>query len=149
MPVGHRVQHYYEASDEELAQRYVRDEPFLSPEYCAAALNHRYTLYPFIPEFARFESWTGKRVLEIGCGHGADLSQFAVAGAEAFGCDLTRKHCRISREFVATVGSHAAIAQADGQALPYQSASFDLVYSFGVLLLVGDLDRAVLRFIEC
>lgn len=137
------VQHYYESSDDELAQRYIKDEEFLSPEYCAAALSHRFTLYPFIPEFARFKSWTDKRVLEIGCGQGADLSQFAIAGAQAFGCDVTAKHCRISRDFVATLGGQASIAQADARALPYQSDSFDLVYSFGVLLLVGDLDRAV------
>jgi ubiquinone/menaquinone biosynthesis C-methylase UbiE len=36
-----------------------------------------------------------------------------------------------------------AVAQADTLALPYPSNSFDLVYSFGVLLLIEDLDAAV------
>ncbi len=137
------VQGYYQHSDDELAQRYIKGEKFLSPEYCAAALSHRYGLYPFIPEFAQFERWAGKRVLEVGCGQGADLSQFALAGAETFGCDLTAKHCRISRDFVCAAGGHAAVVQADARALPYPSNAFDLVYSFGVLLLVPDLERAV------
>jgi ubiquinone/menaquinone biosynthesis C-methylase UbiE len=137
------VQQYYQHSNEELAQRYVKDQEFLSPEYCAAALRHRYELYPFIPEFVEFEAWTGKRVLEVGCGQGADLSRFALAGADTHGCDLTTKHCRISHDFVRALGGRASVAQADARALPYPSSSFDLVYSFGVLLLVEDLDRAV------
>ena len=143
MTTTHDVQRYYELSDDELARRYIKDEQFLSAEYCKAALDHRYGLYPFIPELVRFGAWAGRHVLEVGCGQGADLSQFALAGAVTHGCDLTRKHCDISREFVNTVGGHAAIVQADARALPYPSNSFDLVYSFGVLLLVKDLDTAI------
>lgn len=137
------VRDYYESSDDELARRYIKDEQFLSPEYCKAALDHRYGLYPFIGEFVDFGAWTGRRVLEVGCGQGADLSQFALAGATTHGCDLTRAHCDISQAFVRTAGGRAAIAQADARALPYPSNAFDLVYSFGVLLLVDDLDAAV------
>jgi ubiquinone/menaquinone biosynthesis C-methylase UbiE len=137
------VQRYYEQSDDELARRYIKDEPFLSAEYCKAALDHRYGLYPFIGEFADFGAWAGQRILEVGCGQGADLSQFALAGAKTHGCDLTMKHCDISRKFVHTTGADAAIVQADARALPYPSSAFDLVYSFGVLLLIEDLDAAI------
>lgn len=137
------VQRYYQESDDELARRYVKDLVFLSREYCEAALAHRYSLYPFIKEFAQFDSWAGKRVLEVGCGQGADLSQFALGGAETYGFDLTEKHCQISRDFVSTMGSRARITQGKATTLPYKDASFDLVYSFGVLLLVEDLDAAV------
>ena len=143
MSAAHDVQRYYESSDDELARRYIKDERFLSAEYCKAALDHRYGLYPFIREFVDFGAWAGQRVLEVGCGQGADLSQFALAGAVTHACDLTRKHCDISREFVSTSGGHAAIVQADARALPYPSNSFDLVYSFGVLLLIKDLDAAI------
>lgn len=137
------VQSYYQHSDNELARRYIKDEEFLTRAYCEAALAHRYELYPFIDPFAQFPSWTGKKVLEIGCGQGADLSRFASAGAQTFGCDLTPKHCQISRRFVATMGGKAEIVQASATDLPYDTGSFDLVYSFGVLLLVPDLARAV------
>jgi SAM-dependent methyltransferase len=138
------VQRYYEESDDELAQRYVKDVTFLSPSYCAAALRHRYGLYPFLREFVDFTAWSGKTVLEIGCGQGADLSQFAAAGARTFGCDLTMKHCQISRRFTEVVaGRHVPVVQASALQLPYASQSLDLVYSFGVLLLVEDLDGAI------
>lgn len=137
------VQQYYELSDDELARRYVKGEPFLSKAYCEAALAHRYELYPFLREFAHFNAWAGKSVLEIGCGQGADLSQFAAHGARTFGYDLTMKHCRISRDFVTVMGDRAAVTRGDARSLPFPDATFDLVYSFGVLLLVEDLDRAV------
>jgi SAM-dependent methyltransferase len=137
------VQRYYERSDAELARRYITDEAFLSADYCKAALDHRYGLYPFINEFVDFGAWAGQRILEVGCGQGADLSQFAFAGAMAHACDLTMKHCHISRMFVQTCGSRATVVQADARALPYPSNTFDLVYSFGVLLLIEDLDAAI------
>jgi ubiquinone/menaquinone biosynthesis C-methylase UbiE len=68
---------------------------------------------------------------------------FALAGATTFGCDLTAKHCDISRRFVRTMGEKSDIVQASAASLPYPDNSFDLVYSFGVLLLLEDLDSAV------
>lgn len=143
MTTRNEAERYYETSDQELAQRYIQDKPFLSREYCEAALAHRYDLYPFVRPFAQFDQWTDKSVLEIGCGQGADLSQFAEHGARAFGADLTMKHCRITRDFAATLGTKASVARVYARSLPYADNTFDLVYSFGVLLLVEELDRAV------
>jgi ubiquinone/menaquinone biosynthesis C-methylase UbiE len=137
------VQKYYQFSDNELARRYIKEHNFLSIEYCNAALEHRYKLYPFIHDFVNFKLWSGKKVLEIGCGQGADLYEFARHGAEVYGCDMTRKHCQISREFLNCLGKTAHIVQADARSLPYSSNSFDLVYSFGVLLLIKELDAAI------
>ena len=137
------VERYYELSDDELARRYVKGETFLSRPYCEAALRHRYDLYPFLEPWARFDEWTGQAVLEVGCGQGADLSRFAEHGARTFGYDVTMKHCHITRAFVSVMGKHTALTRGNALALPFPDATFDLVYSFGVLLLVEDLDRAV------
>lgn len=137
------VSDYYQSSDNELARRYIRDLPFLSREYCEAALAHRYALYPFIHELVPFRSWAGKHVLEVGCGQGADAWEFARAGARMYGVDLTEKHCQITRDFVGALGGRATVTRGNAARLPFADASFDLVYSFGVLLLVEDLDAAV------
>jgi len=142
-PVQPDVSKYYELSENELARRYVKSIPFLSREYCQAALKHRYELYPFIHDFVDFKAWSGKKILEIGCGHGADLYEFAKNKAETFGCDLTAKHCKISEEFLQALNENAQIIQADVKSLPFSSNYFDLVYSFGVLLLVEDIHTAI------
>ena len=54
------VQQYYQQSDDELARRYIKDVPFLSRDYCQQALEHRYSLYPFIEPFVDFEDWAGR-----------------------------------------------------------------------------------------
>lgn len=40
----------------------------------------RYRLEPYIPDFAKFDDWQGKRVLEIGVGLGADHQRFVESG---------------------------------------------------------------------
>jgi hypothetical protein len=43
----------------------------------ARQVETRYRLEPYIRDFARFQDWTGKDVLEIGVGLGADHQSFA------------------------------------------------------------------------
>ena len=90
----------------------------------------RYALYPWLYEAAEFKRHSGENVLEIGCGTGCDLLQFAKHGAHAVGIDITPEHLRLAR---VRVGSLAAIGQAEATSLPFADGSFDYVYSHGVL----------------
>jgi ubiquinone/menaquinone biosynthesis C-methylase UbiE len=93
----------------------------------------RYRLEPFIPKFAEFEIWRGKRVLEIGVGLGTDFVRFARAGAKLSGIDLTEASIDLVRRRLALEGLNAQLRVADAEALPFLDESFDLVYSWGVL----------------
>ena len=59
---------------------------------------HRYSKEWHIPEAANFSSAKGLRVLEIGCGMGTDGAQFAKAGADYTGVDLTEAAIELSRK---------------------------------------------------
>jgi SAM-dependent methyltransferase len=69
-------------------------------------------------------------VLEIGCGTGCDLLQFAKNGAIATGVDITDEHLRLAQN---RVGNLAQVRRSDGRELPFPNASFDYVYSHGVI----------------
>lgn len=84
-------------------------------------------------EVVGFDRWKGKKVLEVGCGLGTDLLQFARGGAEVYGVDLTEKGVRLARKRLALYGLRGAVLVADGEGLPFPSAHFDLVYSWGVI----------------
>jgi SAM-dependent methyltransferase len=90
----------------------------------------RYGIYPWLPEAGEFRHHRGERVLEVGCGTGCDLLQFARHGALATGVDITPRHLELARQ---RVGNLATVVRGDGRNLPFPDASFDYVYSHGVL----------------
>lgn len=108
----------------ELAQRHWDETPLYYTE------DVRYKEYPWLYEVAEFEGHSGQAILEIGCGTGCDLLQFARHGAIATGVDVTAKHLEMAR---ARVGSHAKVIEASAADLPFADNSFDYVYSHGVL----------------
>lgn len=93
----------------------------------------RYQLEPEILTLADFPSCAGKRVLEVGVGMGADFLRCVRAGADATGIDLTERAVGIVRRRLHGAGLHAEVRVADAESLPFDSESFDVVYSWGVL----------------
>jgi 2-polyprenyl-3-methyl-5-hydroxy-6-metoxy-1,4-benzoquinol methylase len=103
------------------------------PEYFLDVERYRYTNAPFIPGAAEFSRFEGRRVLEIGCGIGTDGAQFALAGAEYVGVDLTQAAVDLARRNFAARGLNGDIEVADARELPFGAEAFDHVYSFGVI----------------
>lgn len=86
-----------------------------------------------IPEFANFASFRDKRTLEVGVGLGADHQSLAEAGADLCGVDLTERAVEFTRARLGLFGLHSELQVADAERLPFADASFDAVYSWGVL----------------
>src|SRR6185295_8732391 len=90
-----------------------------------------------IPQFADFERWRGKKVLEIGCGIGTDTINFARHGAQVTAVDLTEKSLEVARQRAKVFGLEDRIrfiqanAEKLSETVPVQK--YDLVYSFGVI----------------
>ncbi|HEX8845841.1 MAG TPA: class I SAM-dependent methyltransferase [Pyrinomonadaceae bacterium] len=104
---------------------------------------HRYEKEWHIPAAAAFESASGLRVLEIGCGLGTDGAQFAKAGAIYTGVDLTDAAVELARKRFELFGLQGEFRTADAENLDFADESFDLVYSHGVLHHTPDTVRAV------
>ena len=93
----------------------------------------RYASEWHIPLIARFEQFAGKDVLEIGCGLGTDGRQFASHGARYVGVDLSPRSVELAREQFELFGVEGELRPANAERLPFADASFDHVYSFGVI----------------
>lgn len=104
---------------------------------------HRYAKEWHIPAAAGFASTRGLRVLEIGCGMGTDGAQFAAAGADYTGIDLTDAAIELARKRFELSGLRGEFRVADAENLDFADESFDLVYSHGVLHHTPDTARAV------
>ena len=123
---------------------YGRDHEFGSREFFDEVERHRYQEYaPWMTEVMGFNEHAGERLLEVGCGMGTDLLQFARGGAICTGVDLTPRSIEISRQRFNMYGAPGAFLIADGERLPFQDNSFDVVYANGVLHHTPDTAGAV------
>ena len=103
----------------------------------------RYRRQPFMREAVGFDRYAGRTLLEIGCGLGTDSLQFARGGALVTGVDLTEQSIELARRRFEMYGVPGTFQVADAEQLPFPDASFDVVYSFGVLHHTPDTPRAV------
>jgi ubiquinone/menaquinone biosynthesis C-methylase UbiE len=104
---------------------------------------HRYETEWHIPGAADFASTRGLRVLEIGCGLGTDGAQFAKAGADYTGVDLTEAAVELARKRFELFDLKGSFRTADAENLDFPDDSFDLVYSHGVLHHTPNTEGAV------
>lgn len=100
----------------------------------------RYKLEPQIPVFARFQEPFSGRALEIGLGTGADFQRNVARGGSWVGVDLTERSLGHVR---ARLGPQIPLLQVDAEHLPFEDNSFDLIYSWGVLLCCPSTDAAI------
>jgi SAM-dependent methyltransferase len=104
---------------------------------------HRYTSEWHIPLAAGFENARGLEVLEIGCGLGTDGAQFAEAGADYTGVDLTDAAVELARKRFELFDLSGKFRRADAENLDFADDSFDLIYSHGVLHHTPDTEKAI------
>ncbi len=117
---------------------------FATREFFDEVERHRYQEYaPWMPEVMGFDAFKGKRLLEVGCGMGTDLLQFARGGAICTGVDLTPRSVEISSLHFGLYDMRADFVLGDGERLPFADESFDVVYSNGVLHHTPDTAQAV------
>jgi 2-polyprenyl-3-methyl-5-hydroxy-6-metoxy-1,4-benzoquinol methylase len=112
-------------------------KPVGSKEYFDEVEARKYFVEPHIPGFAEFDRWSGKRVLEVGCGIGTDSINFARAGAELTAVELSSESLRIAEERADVMGvaDRIRFVQANAEELTstVTDGPYDLVYSFGVI----------------
>ena len=104
---------------------------------------HRYTKEWHIPTAAEFANAAGLKVLEVGCGLGTDGAQFAEAGADYTGIDLTDAAVELARKRFELFDLSGKFQTADAENLPFEDNTFDVVYSHGVLHHTPDTRQAL------
>jgi ubiquinone/menaquinone biosynthesis C-methylase UbiE len=104
----------------------------------------RYLLEPYIHDFARFQEGHNKDVLEIGVGMGSDHQLWAEQKpARLCGIDLTERAIEFTSNRLALYdGLRSELQKGDAENLPFADASFDIVYSWGVLHHTPDTQKA-------
>ena len=123
----------------------MTDEPVGSRDFFADLDEYRFDKLRYLPKVVSFDGYGGQALLEVGCGIGTDLLRFARGGASVTGIDLAERSIELARQNFA----HAGLADgidlrvADGEAMPFDDDTFDVVYAHGVLQYTADPARMV------
>lgn len=119
------------------------DAPPGSKRFYELVEEHRYQKEWHIPAAAGFSQTKNLRVLEIGCGLGTDGAEFAKAGADYTGVDLTEAAIELAQKRFELYQLPGVFRTADAENLDFPDNTFDMVYSHGVLHHTPDTARAI------
>ncbi len=127
-----------------LPQMNYSDKKLYSREFFDEVERKRYSIYyNFLPEVMEFDKYKNKKVLEIGCGIGTDIIQFAKHGANTTAIDLTERAVEITKKRFKVYNLEGQIFKFNGEKLPFKSNYFDLVYSIGVMHHTPNIQKAI------
>ncbi len=96
----------------------------------------------------RGDALAGLRVLDVGCGSGANLRFLASEGMECHGVEPLEEGCARVRRRLDAAGVPARIAVGNSRDLPYADGFFDLLVSWQVLHYEADADGLRAALIE-
>ena len=124
----------------------ITNHPVGSPGFFADLDQYHFEKLHHLIRLVPFDGYRGKRVLEVGCGAGTDLVRFARGGAVVTGVDISSSAIELARQNFAQQNLQADLREADGERLPFEAATFDLVFAHGVVQYTAS-DRALVD--EC
>jgi UDPglucose 6-dehydrogenase len=113
-------------------------------EYFDEVNMRKYKVEPHILEFAEFNKYKDKYVLEVGCGIGTAAQSFIENGAIYTGIDLSDKSVELANKRLEVYNIKGDIFQANIEELDnINNIQYDLVYSFGVLHHTPNTEKAI------
>ena len=122
---------------------YYTDAARASEEYFDEIEDRRYRTHYHLPELFASMDGHGQKLLEVGCGIGVDSIQLAKRGYQVTAVDLTENALAVARQFAEQRGVSIDFRLGNAEGLDFPDASFDAVYSFGVLHHTPDIQRSV------
>ncbi|MDJ1008315.1 MAG: class I SAM-dependent methyltransferase [Paracoccaceae bacterium] len=121
-----------------------------SPAFFREVERYRFEKLDYLNGFSEFSDYAGKRVLDVGCGLGTDLSRFAANGAEVTGIDIAPRAVELARANFGWRGLQGRFEVMDGEAMGFPDDAFDFVYCHTVLhftphpkAMVGEIRRVL------
>jgi ubiquinone/menaquinone biosynthesis C-methylase UbiE len=98
---------------------------------------------PVFSKFVDYESLKGKRVLDIAVGTGFSAVEYAKAGAEVTGIDLTEYSIIQTKKNFELRGLTGTVLKMDAQKMDFPDNYFDFVSAHGCLMHMPDTQGAV------
>jgi ubiquinone/menaquinone biosynthesis C-methylase UbiE len=121
----------------------LSDQDRFSREYFLDIERQRYELQPHILEILQKIDWRGKRVLEVGAGVGTDARNIIGRGGIYTGINVDQGSTEATSRALHAFSLPGTALQCNAASLDFPDATFDVVYSFGVLQHIPEVQTAV------
>lgn len=106
----------------------------------------RYQNQRHIPKILSGIHWQSKKVLEIGTGVGTDARRIIGHGCGQYtGINIDRGSVEMTTQALRTFALDGEVEQCSATAMAFGNETFDVVYSFGVLHHIPEVDKAVME----
>jgi ubiquinone/menaquinone biosynthesis C-methylase UbiE len=86
---------------------------------------------------------SGPKLLEVGCGLGADLVELARRGFEVTGIDLSSRAAELAEQHLRFLNLRGNAGPANAESLPFSDNEFDEIYSSGVFQHTPNPQKAI------
>ena len=133
MEVNEKVRDFWEEEACGTSSELIAEKEQFSKSWYEEIEQYRYSVEPFIHSIAQFSRHKGKRVLEIGVGAGTDHLNWARAGTDLYGVDLTDRGIETTSKRLKLYDCKSNLKRVDAEELPFEDNYFDVVYSWGVI----------------
>lgn len=125
-------------------QWYSKKTPFTLAWFNELSYKRFDRYYSYLKQEAEFECHVGEEVLEIGCGIGTDLLEYAKQGAIVTGTDLGEDQVMLTKlNFQLHNVPFKEMKVENAENLSFPDNSFDLVVSIGVLHHTPNTEKAL------
>lgn len=136
-----RIQAYW---NERIHDLEMTKHPVGTREFFDDLDDYRFDKLHYLPRLVDFSAYRGRTLLEVGCGIGTDLVRFARGGAVVTGVDLSATAIELAKKNFALHDVTAReLRVANGEALPFADAAFDVVYGHGVVQYTADAPQLI------
>jgi len=123
----------------------IAKHPVGSREFFEELAEYRFDKLSYLPKIVNFAGFKGKKILEIGCGVGIDLAEFAAGGAVVTGIDLSKTAIDLAEKYFSHLDLKGEFKIMDGEAMSFADNTFDVVYAHGVLQYTEDAKKMAIE----
>jgi SAM-dependent methyltransferase len=121
----------------------LSDQDRQSKAYFLDIERQRYELQPHILEILSKIDWRGKQVLEIGTGIGTDARNIIGRGGIYTGINIDRGSTEATKQALSAFSLPGVAQVCNATSIEFPRDAFEVVYSFGVLHHIPEVDKAV------
>lgn len=128
--------------DNNLCGHHFVESEYLSKKFFEEYTNFRYAKTHHLLKYIDWQSASGKDVLEIGLGIGADATLWAKYAKSYTGIDLTDEAVKATQIHLQLRNLNGNIRKDNAEKMIFDNNSFDIVYSHGVLHHIHSIENA-------